>query len=195
MYSKIDKDIFKIPFILDPNTKDFKLNKNTNIITPELQNDVSNLFKKIWGLKKWSLFNKTENNREKNLEATANLLKKSERNKIIEKLFYEEGSNCSMMMQEDNKESIENELANFLITQRNQRNLMPVLTYWKYQEQMFPGLASVMRDVLSIQASQASSERLFSSGANFYDYHRNRTKNTTLKICLLLKNWMGKNIK
>ena len=47
MYSKIDKDIFKIPFLLDPNTKDFKLNKNTNIITPELQNDVSNLFKKI----------------------------------------------------------------------------------------------------------------------------------------------------
>ena len=96
------------------------------------------------------------------------------------------------MMQEGHKESFENELANFLIIQRDQRNLMPILTYWKYKEQMFPGLASIMRDVLSIQASQASSERLFSSGANYYDYHRNITKNTTIKICLLLKNWMGK---
>ena len=113
---------------------------------------------------------------------------------IIEESIYEEGANYSMMMQEGNEESIENELAIFLITQCNQRYIMQELTYWKYQEQMFTGLSSIVRDVLSIQASQASSERLFSSGANYYDYHRNLTKNTTLKFCLLLKNWMGKNI-
>jgi len=50
----------------------------------------------------------------------------------------------------------------------------------------------VMKDISTIQASQASSERMFSSGANYYDFHRNTTKAITLKYCLLLKNWFDK---
>lgn len=49
-----------------------------------------------------------------------------------------------------------------------------VLDFWRAQQKCLPKLSSLARRILSVQASSASSERLFSNAKNIFDEKRSR---------------------
>ena len=103
-----------------------------------------------------------------------------------------------MIPNEKNNNEDEDELSIYLNLVKFHKELIFIkknhcdLDYWKNLEPKYPCLSKMIKDILSMQASQASSERLFSSAGNFFDKSRFRTKANTLRICLCLKNWNGK---
>jgi len=128
MYRKINKNIFKIPFLLDPITKDFKLNKKTNIDSTELSNDVSYLIKNIWASRKWLIGDKIKVELKEDVSYDR-FFKGNERNRIIEELLSDESSR--MIVQENPEIDHDNELSIYLNTARYNRHNQSILNYWR----------------------------------------------------------------
>ena len=61
------------------------------------------------------------------------------------------------------------------------------LLYWKINQQRFPILAAIARDLFGIPASSGSIERVFSTASDIMSAKRNRTKADLLEKILFIK--------
>lgn len=70
-----------------------------------------------------------------------------------------------------------------------------VLDWWKKNENLYPTLALMARDFLSIQATSVAAERLFSRGSLTIRKHRNRLNNDSIKYLMCLNSWVTCSLK
>lgn len=68
------------------------------------------------------------------------------------------------------------------------RKIDPI-DWWKNQEDKFPTLSKVTRDVLSIQASSVASESTFSHDGRLVTDYRTRLSDGVIQACVLLNSW------
>lgn len=70
-----------------------------------------------------------------------------------------------------------------------------VIEWWKNNAKVYPNLARMARDILSILASAVPVERLFSQGSLVMTRTRTRLKDDILKPLICIKNWMSSYLK
>jgi hypothetical protein len=66
-----------------------------------------------------------------------------------------------------------------------------ILAYWQSQEQHFPGLTLMAKDVLAVPISGVGIERLFSTARQICGYVRNRLKPSTFSKMMVVKHAEG----
>ncbi|KAK1264305.1 hypothetical protein QJS04_geneDACA019941 [Acorus gramineus] len=64
-----------------------------------------------------------------------------------------------------------------------------VLAWWKGQENRFPVLSAMARDLLTVPASQVASESAFSTGNRVLDDYRSRLHPDVVEQCVCLRDW------
>ena len=67
-----------------------------------------------------------------------------------------------------------------------------VLPYWANRQKTFPLLASMARRFLSIPATSAASERVFSNGRRIVSWQRSALKPVSVEQLICLKDWFKK---
>ncbi|KAK4362051.1 hypothetical protein RND71_017292 [Anisodus tanguticus] len=65
-----------------------------------------------------------------------------------------------------------------------------LLKYWRQNENTFPTLAKMTRDILNIQASSITSESAFSAGRFQIVEHIHSLAGDTLEIAVLFRDWI-----
>lgn len=62
-----------------------------------------------------------------------------------------------------------------------------ILQYWKKQEERWPHLTIMARDILAVPATGADVERLFSQGRNLVSHHRHNLSDLTIASAMFMK--------
>ncbi|XP_051170094.1 uncharacterized protein LOC127287303 [Leptopilina boulardi] len=62
--------------------------------------------------------------------------------------------------------------------------------WWKQNQNIYPNLSRMARDLFSIQATSAPAERLFSKAGLIIRKQRNRLNNESARTCICLNSWM-----
>lgn len=65
-----------------------------------------------------------------------------------------------------------------------------ILGWWKLHQNVYPALAKMARDFLSISGTGVPVERLFSTASDILSHRRQRLSPQSIKECMCLKNWM-----
>ena len=82
-----------------------------------------------------------------------------------------------------------NEISMFLrATALGDYNADP-LQWWKANQNRFPNIARVARDVLAIQPSSVASESVFSCSGNIVTAQRTLLSDSSIISCILLQSW------
>lgn len=176
--------------MIDPRCFGIKLNDNFKILNQE---DLKNYGREIYN-SKYSGQNPRIQPETYQLESENDLRREYERERSQRMIYddlFEDDLETSRKTDFPKVSNVDREFDNYCDSIQNynsmRRSLGSDLMYWKTLDKNFPNVSRMARDYLSIQACQAASERLFSSGGNFYDPKRNRTKTEALRMCLLLR--------
>ena len=79
------------------------------------------------------------------------------------------------------------EIERYFDTVENLREVVDPITYWKNQSQDYPLLSTIAIDVLTVPASSAAIERVFSTAGDSTTGKRNRLADKNLEREVLLK--------
>jgi hypothetical protein len=85
-------------------------------------------------------------------------------------------------------QGIESEIVHYLKQDVETRDA-DVLSFWASHQKSFPKLALMARRYLSIPATSAASERVFSTGRRVVSWQRSSLKPSTVENLLCLKDW------
>ena len=85
--------------------------------------------------------------------------------------------------------SLQEEIQAYLDAECEEESTDPV-KFWKLKSQQLPTLACMARTYLSVPASSAPCERVFSAGRYIQNYTRNRLNLETLESLICLKDWV-----
>lgn len=88
----------------------------------------------------------------------------------------------------DSKEQ-QDELESYLAARR-EKPKSDVMLFWKVNRNQFPKLSALARQILPIQATSVSSERVFSVAGNVDTPMRNRLSEESVEGIVLLRSWM-----
>ena len=92
---------------------------------------------------------------------------------------------------DEKRPRLEDELEDYLSSARESSgNNFDMLNYWRQQQTCYPCLCAMARDYLSISATSASSERVFSTGRDLLGICRHSLKPSTMEVCICLRSWM-----
>ena len=84
------------------------------------------------------------------------------------------------------------ELSEYLAGVLNDDNEASPLNWWANTGKvLYPQLAEVARELLSVSPTSAPSERLFSAGNAVVSYRRNRLKATTIEALVSVRCWLS----
>ena len=79
---------------------------------------------------------------------------------------------------------IENYLKNFVLFVKNDESFLEL---WKKINKKYFTVAQMIKNILSISASDVDVEQLFNTARDIYHYHQNHLNADTIKIIILLK--------
>ena len=65
-----------------------------------------------------------------------------------------------------------------------------ILAWWKEKETQFPVLATMVRDLLTVQASTVVSESAFSVSGRVISQRRSRLSPESVEMCICLKDYL-----
>lgn len=89
----------------------------------------------------------------------------------------------------EEKKEAKDEFLQYLDEQRPNLEDDQILGWWKLNKQKYPQLSKMAVDYLSIPATSASVERLFSAGKNMVTDKRNRLSISSMQAVMSLKSW------
>ena len=84
------------------------------------------------------------------------------------------------------------ELSSYLnvsVIQVQDTSSFDLLAWWKQNESVYPMLATMARDLLTIQMSSVASEQAFSAGGRVVDDKRTNLTKETVECCVCLRDW------
>jgi hypothetical protein len=177
--------LLTVPFIMDPRTHSV----NTGILGNRKNMEEAT---KEYFLKFYSNINNSEefSASRSRIEKIQNIRKDTFSEIILE--FYDESNSLQAIPISEALSEVEIYLGSApsnLISFGIEKN---IFKFWNNMSNTYPKITRMVQDFLTIQASNASSERLFSAAGNFFDNKRCRTKATTLRYCICLKYWILK---
>lgn len=161
---------FILATVLDPRFKNSCLEISNEKISEMLQMEANNLPKKEVPVNL--------------IPHHADLSMSSEPPKKKSKLF--SFLNEKRFSKEDNENSIQSEFLEYTLEPLSNDDSDP-LQYWKQRENKFPNLAKLARKYLTICASSAPVERLFSVAGKFYTNSRTQLKADNFENLILIK--------
>ena len=174
---KINKNILSVAFVLDPRAYKFSI----PIVDErkEMEKKFAEYFK----------------NNYLNLQVEGNSgifqKKKSALQSVLGE-FCEEfltDSNHEIQLRQQSRDELKDYLNSCPYFSEEAGDDFEALDWWKKNKDRFPLLGRMARDFLSIPASSAPAERLFSAAENFLDTKRNRLSAESFRFCLCLQSW------
>lgn len=104
---------------------------------------------------------------------------------IVDELFDE-----NSLMDIGNGDS--DEITRFVKSTATSARSIDVLEWWKSNEQYYPTISKVARDLLAAQSSSVASEKVFSGSGDLIDEQRTSLSDEAIRACMLLNSWISK---